>query len=373
MFFRDIIGQDDIKRQLIHSVKSGRIAHAQLFTGNEGVGKFPLALAYARYIQCTDRHDDDACGKCPSCKKYNTLLHPDLHFVFPIVKKGSKETVCDDYIAQWRAFVCEDGYFNLGQWLSFIGAGNAQAMIYAKESDEIIRKLNLKTYESDYKVMIVWLPERMNETCANKLLKIIEEPYENTVLLLVSDEPDKILSTILSRSQQIQVRSIPHEIIARELVNRYGLDDQDAVAVSHTSEGSFVKAVESIRLSEENSLFFDLFVRLMRLAYGRKIKNLKEWTDEVAELGRERQRKLLEYSQRMLRENFIYNLAIPQINYLNRQEAEFSSRFAPFITEWNVYPLMEELGKAESDIAQNANAKIVFFDLCIKVIMLLKK
>lgn len=373
MFFRDIIGQDDIKRQLIYSVKSGRIAHAQLFTGNEGVGKFPLALAYARYIQCTNRRDDDACGECPSCKKYNTLLHPDLHFVFPIVKKGSKETVCDDYIAQWREFVNENGYFNLGQWLTYIGAGNAQATIYAKESDEIIRKLNLKTYESDYKVMIIWLPERMNETCANKLLKIIEEPYENTVLLLVSDEPDKILTTILSRSQQIQVKAIPHEMITHELVNRYGLDEQDAIAVAHTSEGSFVKAVESIHLTEENSMFFDLFVRLMRLAYSRKIKNLKEWTDEVAELGRERQRKLLEYSQRMLRENYIYNLAIPQINYLNRQEAEFSSRFAPFITERNICPLMEELGKAESDITQNANAKIVFFDLCIKVIMLLKK
>lgn len=373
MFFRDVIGQDVVKRQLIHSVKSGRIAHAQLFTGGEGVGKFPLALAYARYIQCTNRQENDACGECLSCKKYNTLLHPDLHFVFPIVKKGSKETVCDDYIAQWREFVNENSYFNLDQWLSFIGAGNAQATIYAKESDEIIRKLNLKTYESDYKVMIVWLPERMNETCANKLLKVIEEPYENTVLLLVSDEPDKILNTILSRSQQIQVRSIPHEIIARELVRQYGIDEQDAVAVAHTSGGSFIKAIESIRLSEENSLFFDLFVRLMRLAYSRKIKALKEWTEEVAELGRERQKKLLAYSQRMLRENFIHNLAIPQINYLNRQEAEFSSRFSPFITERNIYPLMEEFGKAEADIAQNANAKIVFFDLCIKVIMLLKK
>ena len=179
MFFRDVIGQEDVKQRLIHSVKTGQIAHAQLFCGPEGVGKFPLALAYARYIQCTNKGENDACGQCPSCKQYNNLMHPDLHFVFPIVKnEKKKKRVSDDYIEDWRLFLAENTYFNLDQWLEYIDAANSQAMIYAEESREIIRKISLKTYESDYKVMIIWLPERMNAVCANKLLKLLEEPYD---------------------------------------------------------------------------------------------------------------------------------------------------------------------------------------------------
>lgn len=373
MFFRDVIGQEDVKQRLIHSVKTGQIAHAQLFCGPEGVGKFPLALAYARYIQCTNKGENDACGQCPSCKQYNNLMHPDLHFVFPIVKnEKKKKRVSDDYIEDWRLFLAVNTYFNLDQWLEYIDAANSQAMIYAEESREIIRKISLKTYESDYKVMIIWLPERMNAVCANKLLKLLEEPYDKTVFLLVSDNASAILGTILSRTQPVHLRPLSEDVVSSALVTNYSLSSEDASAIAHIASGNYLKALESIRVSDEMSLNFDLFVRLMRLAYGRKIKDLKLWSEEISDLGREKERVFLSYAQRMLRENFIYNIRQPEINYMTTQEAQFSSRFAPFIHERNVYPIMEELSRAYDDIGQNANGKIVFFDLAIKMIMLLK-
>ena len=373
MFFRDVIGQEDVKQRLIHSVKTGQIAHAQLFCGPEGVGKFPLALAYARYIQCTNKGENDACGQCPSCKQYNNLMHPDLHFVFPIVKnEKKKKRVSDDYIEDWRLFLAENTYFNLDQWLEYIDAANSQAMIYAEESREIIRKISLKTYESDYKVMIIWLPERMNAVCANKLLKLLEEPYDKTVFLLVSDNASAILGTILSRTQPVHLRPLSEDVVSSALVTNYSLSPEDASAIAHIASGNYLRALESIRVSDEMRLNFDLFVRLMRLAYGRKIKDLKLWSEEISDLGREKERIFLSYAQRMLRENFIYNIREPEINYMTTQEAQFSSRFAPFIHERNVYPIMEELSRAYDDIGQNANGKIVFFDLAIKMIMLLK-
>lgn len=373
MFFKDIIGQEEIKQRLIHSVQSGQIAHAQLFCGSEGIGKLPMALAYARYIQCTNKGEHDACGICPSCKQFSSIMHPDIHFVFPIYKnEKKKKRICDDYLNEWRKCISENQYFSLERWLTYLDAENAQVSIYADESREIIRKISLKTYESDYKVMIIWLPELMNPVCANKLLKILEEPYEKTVFLLVSNQPDRILGTILSRSQRINMRSVSTEKISEALQNQYSLGQQDAEAVAHVANGNYIKALEAIRLSEENQYFFELFVQLMRLAYGRKIKELKAWSEEAADMGREKEKRFLIYAQRMLRENYIYNLHVPEISYLNSQEKQFSARFAPFIHERNIIPLMEELGKAESDISQNANGKIVFFDLAIKMIMLLK-
>ena len=245
-------------------------------------------------------------------------------------------------------------------------------MIYAEESREIIRKISLKTYESDYKVMIIWLPERMNAVCANKLLKLLEEPYDKTVFLLVSDNASAILGTILSRTQPVHLRPLSEDVVSSALVTNYSLSPEDASAIAHIASGNYLRALESIRVSDEMRLNFDLFVRLMRLAYGRKIKDLKLWSEEISDLGREKERIFLSYAQRMLRENFIYNIRQPEINYMTTQEAQFSSRFAPFIHERNVYPIMEELSRAYDDIGQNANGKIVFFDLAIKMIMLLK-
>ena len=372
MFFKDIVGQEEIKKQLIKNVQENKIAHAQLFCGGEGIGKLPLAIAYARYISCLHPSEEDACGKCANCIKFNNLAHPDLHFIFPVVKKkNTKEIVSDDYIAEWRELIAKTPYFNLHTWLEEMGAENQQALIYVKESNEIIRKLNLKSSQGGYKIIIIWLPEKMNQECSNKLLKLLEEPAEQTVFLLVSEEPDALLTTIQSRTQRINIKGIDENDIKEALINIYGLQEQDATNSAHQCEGNFLKAIESISLNEENKLFFDLFVALMRLSYQRKIKDMKAWSETVATMGREKQKHFLGYCQRMIRENFIYNFHNRSITYLANDEEAFSTRFAPFINERNVMEIMNELNEAQRHIEQNVNAKMVFFDFSLKMIVLL--
>lgn len=372
--FRDVIGQEAAKQRLLQEAGEGRIPHAQLFCGPEGAGKLPLALAYAKYLCCTNPGPEGACGTCPSCVKWNKLVHPDVHFMFPIVKsaKGKKE-VCDDYLADWRHLLMNNPYFALPHWLSAMGAENGQALIYARESDEITRKLSLKSVEGGYKITIIWLPEKMHEACANKLLKLLEEPPEKTLFLLVSEMPEQLLSTILSRTQRFSVPRIAEADIALALRDKYAVQSADADAIAHMANGSFVKALETISLNEENQLFFDLFVSLMRLAWQRKIRELKQWSEQVAGLGRERQKNFLDYCQRMIRENFIYYLHQPEMNYLTRPEENFAIRFAPFVNERNVVGIMEELSEAQLHIVQNVNPRMVFFDFALKMIMLLKQ
>ena len=372
MYFKDIIGQEEAKERLIKNVKEGKIAHAQLFCGGQGIGKLPLAIAYARYLSCQNPNDEDACGKCPNCVKFDKLAHPDLHFVFPVVKKkSSKETVSDDYLPEWRELLKDTPYFNLPMWLQAMGTENQQALIYVKESDEIIRKLSLKSSQGGYKIMIIWMPEKMNTECSNKLLKLLEEPPAQTLFLLVSEEPDALLTTIQSRTQRIQLHGIREEAIATQLVQRYGVQQEDAVHIAHLSAGNFLKALETIHLNEDSKQFFELFVNLMRLAYQRKIREMKQWSETLAAMGREKQKNFLNYCQQMLRENFIYNFRDPSLVYMNAEERNFSSRFAPFVNEKNVIGIMNELSEAQRHIEQNVNAKMVFFDFALKMIVLL--
>jgi DNA polymerase-3 subunit delta' len=372
MYFKDIIGQEEAKERLIQNVKEGKIAHAQLFCGGQGIGKLPLAIAYARYLSCKNPNDEDACGKCPNCVKFDKLAHPDLHFVFPVVKKkSSKETVSDDYLPEWRELLKDTPYFNLPMWLQTMGTENQQALIYVKESDEIIRKLSLKSSQGGYKIMIIWMPEKMNTECSNKLLKLLEEPPAETLFLLVSEEPDALLTTIQSRTQRIQLHGIREEAIATQLVQRYGVQQEDAVHIAHLSAGNFLKALETIHLNEDSKQFFELFVNLMRLAYQRKIREMKQWSETLAAMGREKQKNFLNYCQQMLRENFIYNFRDSSLVYMNAEERNFSSRFAPFVNEKNVIGIMNELSEAQRHIEQNVNAEMVFFDFALKMIVLL--
>ena len=374
MYFKDIIGQEEIKKQLIHSAQTGVVPHAQLFTEQGGAGAFPLALAYGRYPNCTHRTETDACGRCPSCLKFNELAHPDLHFVFPIVaKKEKKKEVCDDYLTEWRGFLKERPYFNIDGWLDYIDAGNSQAIIYSKESDEIIRKLNLKIYEASYRILLVWLPEKLHPTCANKLLKVIEEPPLNTVILMVSEIPDQILGTILSRAQRINVRSIHPETITAAMITRFGLAPDDAKHVAHLANGSYLKAIEAISLSEENSFYLEQFKAMMRNSWARNVKGMKAMADVLAGIGRERQKNFLQYCQHLIRENFMYRFQSPDLNYMNMDESGFAVKFAPFVNERNVFDIMEELAKAERHITQNVNAKMVFFDLSLRLTVLIKR
>ena len=371
MFFKDVIGQEEAKQRLIREAKEGKIAHARLFCGPEGIGKLPLAIAYARYLSCNNPGEKDACGVCPNCIKFNKLAHPDLHFVFPVIKKKAKDTVSDDFIAEWRELLSNTLYFNLNIWLEEMGAENQQAQIYVKESDEIIRKLSLKSSQGGYKIMIIWLPEKMNVECSNKLLKLLEEPPSQTIFLLVSEEPDMLLTTIQSRTQRFTLYGIEEKYITERLQNQYGLQERDAISIAHQSEGNFLKVLESIHLSEENKLFFDLFVNLMRLSYQRKIREMKQWSETIAAMGREKQKHFLSYCQQLVRENFIFNFKDPSLIFMNEEEQNFSKRFAPYINEKNVMGIMDELSEAQRHIEQNVNARMVFFDFSLKMIVLL--
>ena len=344
--FDKVIGQQNTKARLLADLAAERVAHALMLCGPLGAGKLALAVAYAQALLCQHPHDDGSpCGECISCRMAQKLEHPDLHFSFPIVRgnriKDAKDAVSDYYIKEWRARVLASPYFDLNDWLADMGAENQQATYYVAEADSIQRKLALKSNQGGRKVHVLWLPEKMNAETANALLKLFEEPPSGTHFLMVSHEPDLVLQTILSRTQRILVPPLSHE------------EQREA------------------RPPRDESQQLDLFMMLMRLAYQRKVKDLRQWADRLASMGREPQKDFLAFCQRMVRENFIYNFHLPQLNALTTDQETFSRNFAPFINERNVIPLMEELARAENDIAQNVNPKMVFFDLAIKTIVLL--
>jgi DNA polymerase-3 subunit delta' len=374
VYFKEIIGQESIISMLCQAVTEGRIPHAQLICGPEGTGKLAVAIAYARYLCCSQRYNGDVCGECPSCRKFEKLAHPDLHFAFPIYKKDSNKIPhSDDFIDKWRQAVAENPYMNLNQWMDYIGTENQQGLIYASQSEEIIRKLTLKSSEGGYKVMIIWMAEKMNAECSNKLLKMIEEPPAKTVFLLVAENPDLLLPTIQSRVQRLALRPIEEETITRTLCEKYGLVEADARQIAHASAGNWLQAVETIHLGNRSKEHIELFMTLMRKSYMRDLKGMRQWADAVAAMGREPQKNFLVYCQRMIRESFICNFRRSEINYMNADETAFTSRFAPFVNEKNIFGIMDELSEAQRHIEQNVNAKMVFVDLALKMIMLLEQ
>ncbi|MFA5464133.1 MAG: DNA polymerase III subunit delta [Dysgonamonadaceae bacterium] len=374
MYFKDIIGLNDIKKHLIESVQKGYVPHARMFYGAEGVGKLPLAIAYARYLNCLHRGETDSCGQCSSCSKFDKLAHPDLHFAFPMVqKRAEKKLVCDNYLPEWRSFLSENTYFNLSKWLLYIDAKNAQGMIYSQESEEIIRKLNLKVYEAKYKIMFVWLPEKMNLECANKLLKMIEEPPAHTVFLLISEDLEKVIPTIQSRCQPIFIRAIEQSEIFSALTAHYGLEKHDAQSIAHIANGSYTKAMEIVESDSDSKFLLTLFNRMMSASSSRKIRAIKEIADELSKTGREVQKSFLIYSLRMFREYFINNLKVPELIYLNRDEQQLGQQFSASIHEKNIEVLVQEFTLAHRQIEQNGNARIIFLDLCLKLTMLIKE
>ena len=382
MLFRDIIGQDEVKHQLCASVREGRIPHAQLFTGISGIGKLQLALAYAQYLNCPHRTESDSCGTCPTCLQYEKLQHPDLHFVFPIV--GSDE-VCDNFLEPWRQIILDKHYFDLDDWHQALGVETKQSMIYEKESGEILRKLSLKPYGDGYKVMIIWQPEKMNTTTANKLLKLLEEPPARTVFILVSEQPQQLLATIQSRVQTIRIPRLETETIAQALQQK-GIDPTQAADIARIANGSYLAAIKKADTSEESQQELRDFIALFRDAYTvgvlrdpqkkfESLKRLRQWSLDMADakVGRERQKHFLQYAQQQVRENYIRNIGQPDLNYQMEAERDFSVKFAPFIHSGNVEGIMNQLDLAERQIEQNGNAKMIFFDLCLQMIVLIKK
>jgi DNA polymerase III subunit delta' len=375
MNFSQIPGQKEIKVKLLRSVKEERVSHAQLFAGNEGCGSMALALAYARYISCENRTDIDSCGICKSCVKYEKLIHPDLHFVFPVIKgKKATDPVSDNYLEEWREFVKKSPYFTLNNWMDTIEVGNAQAMIFASEASEIIKKLSLKTFESDFKIMIIWLPEKMHQSTANKLLKMIEEPPEKTLFLLVSQEPDKVIPTILSRCQLVKVPSFNNNDIEKYLTNRFNITVDKAGDISHVSNGNIARAIDLCENEDLALANLDRFKSLMRFAWKRDIISIINWAEEISTTGREAQKNFISFSMRILRENLM--LSLDQLKnklvFLTGEEATFSGNFHPFINQNNIFPLTEEFNLVYSHIEANGNAKIIFLDLGLKVTRLIR-
>lgn len=385
MLFRDIIGQEAVKQQLRLSVREGRIPHAQLLAGQSGIGKLQLALAYAQYLNCPHRTDDDSCGQCPTCLQYQKLQHPDLHFAFPIVKTDEGDT-CDAFMEPWREMILEQGYFDIDDWYKALGVETKQGMIYEKESAEILRKLSLKPFGDGYKVMIIWQPEKMNAACANKLLKLLEEPPVQTVFLLVSEHPEQLLPTIQSRVQLIRVPGLPNDTVAEALRQHSQLSETEASDIARIANGSYLQALKKADESEENKQELRDFIALFRDAYTvgvltnpqqkyDSLRRLRQWSADMADakVGREKQKHFLQYAQQQVRENYIRNLSQPELNYQLADERDFSVKFAPFIHNGNVEQIMNQLELAERQIEQNGNAKVIFFDLCLQMIVLIKK
>lgn len=372
--FDNIIGQKEYIASLRTAIDNNRLPHALLISGNEGTGGLALAYAAAQYLICPHRHDGDACGQCPQCLQLGKLQHPDVHFVFPVVrKKNQKEApISLDYMGEWREVFLNDQYLTLNSWTTTSSEENKQAGIFVAEANNIIKTLSVKPFESDYRVMIIWLPEKMNEETANKLLKIIEEPNDKTHFFFVSQEPERIIGTIQSRVQRINLPPIADVDIQQALVSRFNCPQEKAIDYARMSHGSYVEALKLLNDDEERSFYFTKFCEMMRLSYAKKLFDMKEWSEEMSGIGRERQKAYLQYVQQMIRENFIMNFNTPSLNYLNESERTFSSRFHAFINHNNVTGIMDELALAEKDIMQNVNAKMVFFDLSLKLIMLLK-
>ena len=366
MRFADIIGQDDVKRHLIGTVKENRISHAQMFLGREGFGSLPLAIAYAQYINCQHRTDSDSCGECPSCRQISQLAFPDLHFVFPVPTAGSEDkSVSDNFFEKWSEFIMQNPYGNYQQWLDFVGAGNSQGLIRVKESSEIIRKLSMKSFSAEYKIMIIWLAEKMNAAPANKLLKLIEEPYPKTLFLLVAENAENILPTIISRTQLVRVPRIADSDIQAGLQQRAGISANAAEKIAGISEGDFGRALDYCGHAADLAQNLELFIKLMRTSYSFKAPEMIALAEELGALGREKQKAFLAYCERMVRENLIVNQHLDKMAHLTDDESGFASKFSRFIHPQNSMLIAETLDKAIYHISRNAGAKIVFMDTII--------
>ena len=373
MQFQDVIGQRTIKQRLVQSFAEDRIPHAILLVGPPGNGKLALALAFAQYINCPNKQNDDSCGVCSSCRKYAKLIHPDLHFTIPVIKTTSiDKPTSSDYMLKWRPYYLENPYPQYERWMQLIADENKQGVIYVDEARDLIRKLNQKSYEAEYKVSIVWLPELMNITCANKILKILEEPPEKTIFILVSEAENKLLSTIRSRCQFIRVPKIADEDMQQALFDLPESEGVNYATIARLARGNYFLALEMIRNDEVRKFNFNQFALMMRNGYGRKLAEILSWSEEIATIGRVKQMGFLKYCGEFLRENFIFNLKEPELVYMDVNENEFSLKFSPFINERNVINLFREFEKAYTDVSMNGNAKLIFTDLGFKVSKLIR-
>ena len=377
MLFSDIPGHDDAKRRLKDMAASRRVPHAILLHGPAGVGKFLLARTFAQLLHCeSPTPEGEPCGKCKACRLHLGFNHLDTIYSFPNLKKENDKEgpTSDDHIEEFRKFLNDDPWMDAEAWAQTFTKKNAHPIIYVSESNYLLRRLSTSGHGDGYKIVLIWLPERMNADAANKMLKIIEEPLDNTIFIMSCDNPELMLPTILSRCQQIEVSRLSDECLADWIRTTYSDAAAEADSIAHISEGIPGAAVRLIagegdKGGSMQDEYFDLFVRLMRLAYSRDVVALRAWAEEVTGMGRESNIAFLTYCQRLIRENFIYNFRNPAISYLKPAEADFAQRFSPFVNEGSAPEIMEHLNKALIDVAGNTAGSFVFFDLAIKLIL----
>ncbi len=372
--FSDIPGHDDLKARLRESVASGHVPHAMLISGPPGAGKMLLARAFARYLHCEHPEGGEACGRCRSCRLHAELSHPDLHFVYPIVKSEKlKRLVSADVSDRWAEMLEKYPSMPEEKWLELLDAGNSQPAIYVNEADRIVEADAYPPYMATRKIFIIWQPERLRPEAANKLLKVIEEPQEGTMFIIVSNNELKILPTITSRLQRLHAGRLSEDEMEHYLQTRHGMTEFDAIRYARQTEGSIIRADELGAHSGEQEEFLAMYRDVMRAAYSKRVGLLKVLADRTAAWGREKLMRYLDYTARMVRENFIYNLHMPPLSALTRDEEEFSKRFSPFINHGNVEDFAAETDMARRDVERNANAKLVMFDYFIHCIMLLHR
>ncbi|MGV3632115.1 MAG: ATP-binding protein [Bacteroidota bacterium] len=369
MLFRDVVGQDELKHHFIQEINSDKISHAQLFLGNPGNGSLPLALAFIQYLFCENKQAKDSCGTCPSCIKVQDLQHPDLHFAFPVVQAIEKYS--DAFLKDWRTMIKNDPYFNLNKWTAAIDDKLRKPILGTEESLAIIKKLSLKSFEGNYKVMLIWMAEEMNPTCANKLLKILEEPPAKTLFILVSEAAENMLQTILSRTQLTRIPAIQTEQLSQFLVQKHGIDPSFAMSIAAQAEGNLIEANDLVNVSDEKNLNRELFITLMRVCWKKSPLPMMDWAEQISGIGRDKQKTFLKYALHMFRQSMLKNYTENQLTKTSKEEDEFLKNFAQFITGNNIMQLMEDFNKAYYHIDRNANSKILFTELCFRVMRLL--
>ena len=376
MQFKNVIGQEAVKQKLIQSVRENHVSHAQLFLGPAGCGKLPLALAYAQYILCPNRTETDSCGVCPTCQKMQKLVHPDLHFVVPTAttKKIKSNPESDLFMEEWREYVIQNqGYVDTSSWYSFLEVENKQGYMSVRDAASLLRKLNMKSYEGEYKIAIIWMAEKMRVDTANKLLKLLEEPPEKTVFILIAEDGEELLATIKSRTALVKIPAIDINEVEKALTERLGCDARQAHNAAVISEGNWLNACHFVKESEERKFFFTTFQQWMRLCFKAAYSELIDFSANIKTLGREKQKELLDYGLRIIRNALLFNNNLTEIVMLPDDERKFNANFAPFVNPANLAEIAELFEEAIRHIERNGNAQIIFTDVSFKMIGLLKR
>jgi DNA polymerase-3 subunit delta' len=373
MLFSAISGHTELKSTLIKNMNNGRIAHSLLFAGPEGCGSLALALAYARYLRCDAPVNNDSCGRCSSCIKMNKLVHPDVHLSFPMIKEDSKKKgISQELVSEFRAAFLSNPFMNLDFWSDWIDAGNKSPTIYSEEASEIIREIGLVSVEKGFKVFIIWLPELMNVQAANRLLKTLEEPTEQTVIILVSEHPESLLATIRSRVQVFRIRAYTPQECAHIVSGLSHKTAQECLMAAEIAEGNVALANWLVQNQEESSEQLELFRGWMLDCYSFNITGLINRSEAFHKKGREWQKGFLSYCLFMFRQTLLYNSA-PELLRLGENEAAFLGKFARFFHAENYEQISGFVNDAILHIERNGNGRIVFFDTGLHIADLFRK